>query len=97
MLFILLEKNPVPVATLRDVYRWLDSEHNDVKIIQFSSLPGSVDVSTVFLFVATSYDKLGRPELFETMIFGGTNHHMSFRSATYDDALLYHQKAVNLC
>lgn len=52
-----------------------------------------VQVSTVFLHIDCNYGT-GKPELFETMVFGGEYDEHQWRYATWDEALKGHWEVV---
>lgn len=58
---------------------------------------GDILVSTVFLGIAMNgYNKIDPPLLWETMIFGGEHDLYQERYTSHEDALVGHQRAVDL-
>lgn len=63
------------------------------KVAQFDM--NGVTVSTVFLCMDHSYHEgIGKPILFETMIFGGLHDGSMWRYSTWDEAVIGHREAV---
>lgn len=56
----------------------------------------NIFVSTVFLSLDHGYGEHGAPVLFETMIFGTTQHGYQRRYCTWDEALKGHAETVRL-
>lgn len=57
---------------------------------------GDTHISTVFLCLDHNHSGEGEPILFETMIFGGKHNNYMDRCSTYEEALLMHEKALNI-
>jgi len=56
---------------------------------------GDVRISTVFLGIDHSFG-MGKPQLFETMVFGGKHDEYQERCATWEEAEKQHAKVVKL-
>lgn len=80
-------RTPVPVDTLP-----LDHPHVQVADTTF----GDVRVSTIFMTINHAFNG-GPPLVFETLVFGGEHDGHGARASTWDEALLDHAKAVELC
>ena len=82
----------------RDTWaRWFESNERIVKSDHFGHAAiGVVHVSTVCLGLDHNWSGKGPPIVFETMIFGGAHDEYQDRCATYDEALVMHEKAVQL-
>ncbi len=73
--------------------KWLES--NDRVLIQTHSQDNSIMVSTVFL--GLDHGLGGHPPvLWETMIFGGKHDQFQERYCSKSEALVGHQKAIDL-
>jgi|SRR5581483_1218426 len=94
-------KTPMPV---KDVLEWAKFFENGKERIlrqDHFGFRGGIMVSTVFLGMDHGFgrfhpDKLYRPVLWETMIFGGEHHDWQNRACSHDEALANHAEAVAL-
>ncbi|MDD5008568.1 MAG: hypothetical protein PHC68_09270 [Syntrophorhabdaceae bacterium] len=55
---------------------------------------GEVKISTVFLAIDHNWSGVGRPVLFETMIFGGPLDQSQWRYSSWEEAEVGHANAV---
>lgn len=60
-----------------------------------TELPDGVFISTVFIGIGPK-DANGNYLIFETMIFGGEHDGCQWKYATYEEAEVGHQKAIEL-
>ena len=88
--YILEDKTPKAVS-LQEWAVYFGTANRSIGKDQF----GDVTVSTVFLGMNHTYGE-GKPLLFETMIFGGEHDDYQERYSTYDEALVGHQRAIQL-
>jgi len=73
----------------------MSEEINKTFFVEDKCLDNNCIVSTVKLRRDLGSDIFGHmPMLFETMIFGGKNHHYQNRNSTKEKALLHHKKIV---
>ena len=87
-------------------YYMLDDERRAVPCDDFSILSkwmgmsvgrashNGVEVSTVFLAMEHGRDELGRPILFETMVFGGPRDGLQQRYCTWQEAEAGHESVL---
>ena len=87
-------------------YYILDEQKRPVKCDDFSKVGNfmgmsvarnshnGVEVSTVFLVMEHGTDELGRPLLFESMVFGGPHDGIQFRYSTWEDAEVGHESLL---
>ena len=89
-------KNLVPVDSLTWA-KWFETADRVVKsdYLTISVAGPQVHVSTVFLGLDHQYGD-GPPLLFETMIFNGREDGYQDRYSTYQEALIGHEKALQL-
>lgn len=59
-------------------------------------LPSGVVISTVFLWINHQWDESKPHLLFETMIFWGRHDDYQDRYSTWDEALIWHRKALEI-
>lgn len=93
--YILKDREPVAVTDLYEWGKWFETNDRVVAKTAVSDLT----VSTVFLGLDHRHTSLGRPLLFETMIFGPKDHPLSGwqeRSSTWAEAEAQHACAVEL-
>lgn len=95
MFYILSGTRPVKCL---DVIAWSEWMTSANRIVDRTSLAdpdyGEVVVSTVFLGIDHNYG-FGKPQLFETMVFGGElDQLMLDRYSTWEEAEAGHEKAV---
>lgn len=92
--YILEGKTPIRV----DFMTWAQWSGNDgkEKIVEQTSFPNEVLVSTVFL--GLDHRMLGDtgPVLFETMVFGGEHDGFQERYQTWDEAAEGHKRALKM-
>lgn len=94
MKFYLLDENKKPYeVSLQESYKIYDDPN--MKITKQDKI-GDILVSTVFLGMDHSYEKQGNPILWETMIFGGEHDLYQERYSSHEDALIGHQRALDL-
>lgn len=92
--WILDEKgNAVPGPDLMKWARWYGTVERHVGN---DTLPNGVHVSTVFLGLDHNFSGIGRPILWETMIFGGEHDQYQERYTTREEAIAGHEVALNL-
>jgi hypothetical protein len=70
---------------------WGTAMEQDRRVTK-TSLPGGVEVSTVFLGIDHNWGG-GEPLLFETMIFGGELDQEQWRYSTWEEAEKGHKRA----
>lgn len=94
MKFILKDKKPIPCSDILEWGKWFENSKN--RLVAQTELPGKILISTVFLGIDHNFLSLGRPVLFETMIFAdyGWDHRYCERYCTWEEAELGHQKAI---
>lgn len=91
-LYILTDTcEPVVAANELEYMAWMASNHQG-RIRQTHH--EGVKVSTIFLGVTVRYDLLGRPLLFETMVFGGALDRLQVQYATIGEAQLGHVRLL---
>jgi hypothetical protein len=90
MLYVLDADNRVHRAPLLEWAEWFETATN--RVIGQTHV-GRVYVSTVFLGIDHSFG-VGRPVLFETMVFGGPMDGEQWRWETYTQAQMGHRVAV---
>ena len=92
MYYILNDKgHPVRVD---DVLKWASLFKETDRQIALDTVGDTTTVSTIFM--GMDYLNSVVPLLFETMIFGGEYDGYQRRSATKENALIEHEKALNL-
>ena len=93
--YILKDKKPVVV---KDLLEWAKSFEEQDRIVASDMIDG-IHVSTVFLGLDHGFD-LGqpgyKPQLFETMVFGGPMDYYQQRYATWAGAEYGHKKVVEM-
>ena len=87
--YILEGREPVPCEDLFKWGAWFESAKRHVA----DDTIGDVRVSTVFLALDHSFRE-GRPQLFETMVFGGPLDGLCERYATWDEAEQGHRAVL---
>ena len=92
MWYILKYKKPIK-ATIEEYSKWI-SKNPKQKVVK-QELINDSKVSTVFLGLDHSWEN-NVPILWETMIFGGKEDMYQDRYTSYKEALVGHEKAVNL-
>jgi len=93
--YILDVDGKTPVGT-DDIHVWATFKTNYGRCQKRETVAEGIDVSTVFLGIDHSYVKGGPPILWETMIFGGKHDQYQDRYATYDEAMIGHEKAKRI-
>jgi hypothetical protein len=105
-----MDMNETPMSMGRPMYYRLDADHNVMpatrgEMIAMFNAPfedtrrvaetevGEARVSTVFLGLDHGWSG-GPPEVFETMIFGGSFDEYQWRYATWDAAAAGHKRIV---
>lgn len=99
--YVLIDKEPVRITDQEMMLNFQESSERLLaqEDVTIHWLLPKIFVSTVFLCFdhRLSYDgSVGKPVLFETMIFGGPNNDYQERYCTYDEAMVGHQKALAL-
>jgi hypothetical protein len=79
LLYILVNRKPVPVANVLEWGKYLDEKNRRVCYDEI----GDTLISTVFLGIDHAFHG-GPPILFETMIFGGIHDQYQKRCATWE-------------
>lgn len=92
MWYILKDNIPIK-SDIIEYSKWSTTNLKD-KCVKKDRIGHSL-VSTVFLGLDHSFDG-GTPVLWETMIFGGKEDMYQDRYTSYEEALVGHQKAINL-
>ena len=92
MWYILKYKKPIK-ATIEEYSKWI-SKNPKQKVVK-QELINDSKVSTVFLGLDHGWEN-NVPILWETMIFGGKEDMYQDRYTSYKEALVGHEKAVNL-
>lgn len=84
----------VPCEDLMTWARWF--EDITKRRVAWTTLPGGVRVSTVFLGLDHSFGDEATPVVFETMILGQNNDEYQERFCTWDEAVAGHEEAVRV-
>ncbi len=84
----------IPVVTT-DVIEWGMWFSNNDKIVKQTTIHDGTRVSTVFLGLDQSWNS-DVPILFETMIFGGEHDEYQDHYATWEEAEIGHEKAIEM-
>lgn len=92
--YILIEKIPFPVNDIIEYSMWYKN-HEPECVVGKTHLNG-IEISTVFLGFDQSLGNSTKPDLFETMIFGGEHDGFKKRYATWIGAEAGHKKAEEL-
>lgn len=93
MYYILDENNKPVKSNIEEFLKW-EEENPEKRVIEKKTI-NDVEVSTVFLGLDHSFmSKI--PILWETMIFGGEYDNYQERYKSYEEALIGHQKALDL-
>lgn len=94
LLWILRDREPVPMDDVHEWAAWFDKRENCRVACDVISLAEHDDmlVSTVFLGIAQSPDR--QPLLFESRVFGGPLDTETWRYRTLDDAEAGHLKLM---
>ncbi len=91
MNYILIGHDPIVEHNVRKWRRWFASAE---RLVDRTAVKPGVDVSTVF--VGVDYDfGIGKPALFETMIFGGERDAERHRYSSWDEAQQGHHRIVD--
>lgn len=83
---------PVRAASMMEFAIWFETAERVVKKDRL----GDIEVSTVFLGMDHSHFPGEAPILWETMIFGGEHDQYQYRYSSREEALLGHERAVQL-
>jgi hypothetical protein len=86
--YILKDKIPVPCEDLMKWAAWMEAERPRVG----AAVTKNGWVSTVFLGIDYNFSGIGKPILFETMIFYGPLDQMQLRCRTWDEAEDIHKE-----
>lgn len=89
---ILINGVPTRPASLTAWAEWIADDDN--KRVALTEI-GDITISTVFLGVDHAFGH-GNPLWFETMIFGGAHDEFQERYTTLEEAVLGHERAVEL-
>lgn len=93
MYYILDENNKPVKSNIEEFLKW--RKENPKKRVVKQEKINNTEVSTIFLGLDHSFmSKI--PVLWETMIFGGEHDNYQERYESYEDALIGHQKALDL-
>ena len=92
MHYILDGKDPIEEDDVLTWARWFETAD---RIVEQTALGRGVRVSTIFLGLDHRFVGGGPPLLFETMIFGGERDGAQWRYATWDEAIMGHDAAVD--
>jgi len=90
--YILDGHKAVPVDDLLEWGRWFETAPRHVAR---TSLPGGIEVSTVFLGLDHRFGGDGPPLIFETMVFGGEYDQYQDRYSTWEEAEKGHADVVS--
>jgi len=93
MRYILKNGEPVPEPDFLTWMTWMEGAEEN-HCVAWTEI-GDVKVSTIFLGLDHSLGG-GGPVLFETMIFGGEHDEYQERYRTLEEAMIGHERAVNL-
>jgi hypothetical protein len=93
MMYILENKIPVPAQSNQHYSQWFNTPGNR-RVAE--TIVGDYIVSTVFLGIDHRFSDKGKPQFFETRIFGGVRHEEMYRYATWDEAEAGHRRIVEL-
>lgn len=89
--YILDGHTPKPVS----LEVWALGYEKDNWTVARDSLPADIMVSTVFLGLDRNHGGIGRPILFETMVFNGKYDGEMERYCTWEEAEAGHERWVN--
>lgn len=91
--YVLNENNePVPCDDWLTAVQWWENPNN--RKVAWTQINSEVEVSTIFLPFDHSFIPRGRPQWFETMVFGGRLNHEQRRYSTWDEAKRGHDAIV---
>jgi len=93
MKYILEGKEPIPEP---DIEKWSEWFEEADRHIGYDGVGVDIQVSTVFMGVDYRHSGVGKPLLFETMIFGGKHDMYQERYTTWDEAEKGHEVALAL-
>ena len=88
-----LDENNKPILA-ESFNEYIDWERNNSRTVAREDI-GDATVSTVFLGLDHSFNGV-TPVLWETMIFGGKHDQYQERYKSHYDAIIGHQRAINL-
>ena len=89
MRYILMGHEPCHVVDMLAWVIWMGEHVEDRVVARDVLMPAGIIVSTVFLGLDHNWN-LGRPMLFETMVFGGTMDKLLRRYESWDTAVIGH-------
>ncbi|MFN7927107.1 MAG: hypothetical protein U0Y68_04035 [Blastocatellia bacterium] len=92
-LYILKGCEPQRVSSVLEWGHWME-DHTQERIVARDQVRPGIEVSTVFLGLDHALGRIGRPILFETMIFGGRFDGNQNRYHTWDEAIEGHRLTV---
>lgn len=93
MYYILDENNKPVKSNIEEFLKW-EKEYLEKRVVGQETI-NDVRVSTVFLGLDHSFMS-EIPILWETMIFGGEHDQYQERYESYEEALIGHQRALDL-
>ena len=92
--YILEGKTPIKVG---DALAWARAfEQSNRRVARDEVGKGKIVVSTVFLGLDHRFGNEGPPQIFETMIFGGSHDQYQTRCSTWDEAERQHATALEM-
>lgn len=94
MLFYLLNPTTHEVTVSYDAEVWAEAFESQDRRVAVTHIGAGVKVSTVFLGIDHRFGD-GPPILFETMVFGGPLDGTEQRYATWEEAVVGHQRVVS--
>jgi hypothetical protein len=89
--YTLLDRIAVPTQDVLVWARWFETHFKERMVAK--TWIGETEISTVFLGIDHA-PWSARPEIFETMIFGGPLDEEMWRCSTYDEAEAQHEAAI---
>lgn len=92
--YILVDEEPVACDDLIEWSKWY--ERNPNRHIALTNLENGTKVSTVFLALDHNFTGIGKPVLWETMIFGGKYDEYQWRYTSKEEAFIGHFVAVRV-
>ena len=90
--YILVGKKPVLEPNTLKWAEWLETADRQVAVTHIPTLDGEIIVSTAFLGLDHNFSGVGKPLLFETMIFGGKHDGEQLRTETWAQAKKAHRE-----
>lgn len=75
---------------------WMGARNSPAESLWRTVLHDGTMISTIFLSVTPRKDSIGRPLVFETMVFGGEYSGYTRIHHSYDDAEACHQQTIEM-